>query len=275
MTQSATPETDPSAPPVRPFGHASAIPVVPSPVRAAHDLCPYLLAADGAWRSATPARDHGCAAVGVHVPLAPDKQRRLCLTEGHRRCPAYAVAIGRDPALPEQPPASQAPVLRPFPRTAPIALDHGRRTLSLSAIRGERQAAQVALAGLMAVAFVAIAFARLSGGGAELTAAGGSSPSPVPAGVAGATPSVQVTPSAVARISPSPQPSTSPTEAPVATPSPPPPSPSGVARTYRIRSGDTLSGIAAQFGTTVRKLSKLNGIDDPTRIRVGMVLQIP
>jgi LysM repeat protein len=42
-----------------------------------------------------------------------------------------------------------------------------------------------------------------------------------------------------------------------------------------VKPGDTLSGIAAQFGTTVKELAKLNGITNPSLIRVGQVLQIP
>jgi len=42
-----------------------------------------------------------------------------------------------------------------------------------------------------------------------------------------------------------------------------------------VKSGDTLSAIASRFGTTVRAISNLNGIDDPSRLSVGQVLLIP
>ena len=42
-----------------------------------------------------------------------------------------------------------------------------------------------------------------------------------------------------------------------------------------MKSGDTLSGIAARFGTTVAALKRANGITDPRLIRVGQVLVIP
>lgn len=45
-------------------------------------------------------------------------------------------------------------------------------------------------------------------------------------------------------------------------------------QTYTIRSGDTLSGIAFQFGTTVQALQRLNGITDPNRIYVGEVIRV-
>ncbi|MFN7132144.1 MAG: LysM peptidoglycan-binding domain-containing protein [Myxococcales bacterium] len=45
--------------------------------------------------------------------------------------------------------------------------------------------------------------------------------------------------------------------------------------TYTIRSGDTLSLIAARHRTTVQALASLNRIGDPNRIRPGQVLRIP
>jgi LysM repeat protein len=44
---------------------------------------------------------------------------------------------------------------------------------------------------------------------------------------------------------------------------------------YTVKSGDTLSSIATKFRSTVSKISGANGIDDPSRIRVGQVLTIP
>ncbi|WPB79553.1 LysM peptidoglycan-binding domain-containing protein [Archangium violaceum] len=44
---------------------------------------------------------------------------------------------------------------------------------------------------------------------------------------------------------------------------------------YRIRSGDTLSGIARQHNTTVDALARANNIEDPNKIREGQTLQIP
>jgi lysozyme len=46
-------------------------------------------------------------------------------------------------------------------------------------------------------------------------------------------------------------------------------------RTYTVRSGDTLSGIAARFGTTVAAIAKLNGLSNTRLIRPGQVLKIP
>ncbi|MFG2226940.1 GH25 family lysozyme [Streptomyces sp. NPDC048644] len=54
-------------------------------------------------------------------------------------------------------------------------------------------------------------------------------------------------------------------------PSKPAPKPS---TTYTVRAGDTLSGIAARYGTTVDKLAAANGIENPNLIRVGQSLEI-
>lgn len=44
--------------------------------------------------------------------------------------------------------------------------------------------------------------------------------------------------------------------------------------TYVVKSGDTLSGIAAKFGVTVKQLQEWNNISDPNKIYVGQVLKI-
>lgn len=52
----------------------------------------------------------------------------------------------------------------------------------------------------------------------------------------------------------------------------PAPTPSGT--TYTVKKGDTLSGIAAKFGTTYQKIAADNGIADPNKIYPGQVLKI-
>ena len=46
-------------------------------------------------------------------------------------------------------------------------------------------------------------------------------------------------------------------------------------RTYTVVAGDTLSGIAARFDTTVEELASLNNISDPSKLSVGQVLVLP
>lgn len=44
---------------------------------------------------------------------------------------------------------------------------------------------------------------------------------------------------------------------------------------YTVKKGDTLSGIAAKYGTTYQKLAAYNGIDTPSLIYVGQKIKIP
>ncbi|MER6860737.1 peptidoglycan-binding protein [Streptomyces pilosus] len=51
-----------------------------------------------------------------------------------------------------------------------------------------------------------------------------------------------------------------------------PPTTSG---TYTVKKGDTLSGIAATHGTTVKAMADLNGLKDPNKLSVGQKLKVP
>ncbi len=51
--------------------------------------------------------------------------------------------------------------------------------------------------------------------------------------------------------------------------------PQGKYREYQVRSGDTLTSIAAQFGTTTNTIIRLNGINDPNSLYVGQTLKLP
>lgn len=44
--------------------------------------------------------------------------------------------------------------------------------------------------------------------------------------------------------------------------------------TYTVKYGDTLSGIAAKYGTTYHKLAQINGISNPNRIYPGQKLRV-
>ena len=104
---------------------------------------------------------------------------------------------------------------------------------------------------------------------------------PVQTGTAAVRDEVSAAPVAPApvRTTPTPTPTPTPTRTPaVATTPAPAPAPTPAtssATSYTIKSGDTLSGIAARFGTTTKKLMNLNNITDANQIRIGQVLKLP
>ena len=67
-----------------------------------------------------------------------------------------------------------------------------------------------------------------------------------------------------------------PTPAPTAPkpPAPKPPAPAPKPTTYVVRSGDTLGGIAARFGTTWQALAAINGISNPNYIQAGQTIRL-
>lgn len=50
---------------------------------------------------------------------------------------------------------------------------------------------------------------------------------------------------------------------------------SSAEQTYTVKAGDTLSKIAAAYGTTYQKLASYNGIANPNIINVGQIIKIP
>jgi LysM repeat protein len=234
-------------------------------------LCPYLTTPEGSWRSASAIREHRCAAVAPPIPLALEKQRRLCLVAGHTGCATYGAAEAAKPS------GGNGLVSRPVARMTPVILDHGRFDLRFPVLHADRVSGQAVLVGVLGIALTAILVARPSGdagaAGTERSVAPGS-PDPAPTEVAVA--STSAAPEVTEAV---------PTDEPAATPLPSAstpaasptagtePSTSGA--TYKVKSGDTLSAIAARFGTTVRVLVDLNGISDPSRIRIGQVLKLP
>ncbi len=71
------------------------------------------------------------------------------------------------------------------------------------------------------------------------------------------------------------------TQRPTATPAPYTPAPTATPTVtptpvvYRVKGGDSLLGIAQQFGTTVQALQEANGIADPRTLQVGQQLVVP
>lgn len=244
-------------------------------------VCPYLLGTDGAWRASNASREHRCHAVAPAAILATDKQRRLCLVDDHVGCSTYIAAMA---AFEEAGSVLEKPLHRPVTRTAPLVLDRGRISLAIPGLP-ERGIGQGGLVALMAVAFGALAITRLGGPPlqpAVVEPGATRSPTPIESRAAEATSDATTGPAATPTLVPS---GGDPTVAPpkaTPTPSTRTPKPTeasggrgGTSGTYTVQTGDTLSGIAARHGTTWQILARLNKLDDPRRIKVGQVLEVP
>jgi hypothetical protein len=214
--------------------------------------CPHLASVDGPWHSSSPSRAHRCALLHAGRPTL-ERQRLHCLGSAHVRCPTWLDAHGE---------GGPTVGFGPFVATAPVVLEGPG--LGLPA-----QGAARRLAAPLTVIIVGVALAAL------VLARGPLAPGTSGAGDDGSSTS----PAASLRASQTPSAST-PSSAPTATPSPRPtatsaPKPTSRPRTYKVRRGDSLSSIAAKFGTTAKKLAVLNGIKNASLIRVGQVLKLP
>jgi LysM repeat protein len=141
----------------------------------------------------------------------------------------------------------------------------------------DRGAGQGGLVALMAVAFGALAITRLTGGGPDVVPAAGADGSPHPSVVASTASPTRTAPPAT----PVPSADGGPTRTlvpsdvqPTASAGTATPAATGAGATYKVKSGDTLSGIAAAHGTTWQVLAELNDIKDPSSLRVGQVLEL-
>lgn len=228
-------------------------------------ICP-LLALAGDHRSAwaTPDPRHLCHAAQSPLSLELAEQESRCLTDAHRSCErllAYRHGHSRPAKV-----ASPAPDAT-FVSTRLISVPERRR--GSATVRGplRRAAALVVAATAVAAVGVGVASGRLSG--ITLPLAGPAEPSAstaTPAPLETPTPAASPTPT-TQPTDPVPTPSATavPTLAPTATPT----------RTYVVEEGDTLSHIAALFGSSVDAIVAANGLDDPDRLTVGQVLVIP
>jgi LysM repeat protein len=218
-------------------------------------------------------------AVSPPVPLATEKQRRLCLVDAHTSCATYGAAM----AARAEPPGKLSGHSRPIARMTPVILDQGRFDVRIPAWRSDR-ASQGVLVGLLGVAFTAILLARPAdrAGAGPLVL----DPSSAPGGsaVPGASVAEDPTEPPVSRTEPPATTDDPATAAPAATADPGPGSspgsgataqPTSSGATYRVKSGDTLIAIAGRFGTTTQVLVRLNDIADPSKLKIGQILKLP
>lgn len=235
-------------------------------------ICPFLaLAADHRTVVDGYDPDHLCHALPEPDALDRSRQVQLCLSEAHGECERYLAALearrADGPALPA--PAPDARIAR-----TRLVLDPevpGRTLTGRQRALGGRSrrlvlAGVVAILGILALASGAVeAFANLVAG-----------PSATPSPTLRA--SADVTPSVVETTTPTETPP-SPTPVPATTAATPTPTPTSVPvaspRTYVVQEGDTLSVIAASFGTTVAAIQSANGMGESDVIEIGQVLVIP
>jgi nucleoid-associated protein YgaU len=213
------------------------VPAGPDAGSAALAACPNLVSVDGPWHAAAPSRAH----------------REHCLRAAHVECPAWLEAYG----------SAAAPVRAgSFVAMAPVVLEGPG--IGMPADGVARRLAAPATVVVVGLALGALLLARgpLAPGS---SGAGDDGPSATPATTAAAA---TAGPTAIPTAALTARPTARPTPTPRATAAPRP-------RTYKIKPGDSLTSIAATFGTTVKKLAALNKITNPSLIRVGQVLKLP
>jgi LysM repeat protein len=234
--------------------------------------CPYLRSADGTWRSVVPQRGQRCWGQVPPAPLDPSTQERLCRTAAHSRCDVFlaaearrADALARDHLSVDRLDGRFGVLVRPVP----LVLDSPGHS-HVPQVRGSRTRVAAAGVGIAALAIVAVAAAL---GGGNVPTATNPPPiafvSPSPAATAGPTNSTPQASGAEPSSSAAPVVTPTPQITPVPQPTPP------VARTYRVRDGDTIRSIAAKFGVSRSQLRAVNDFGFPPVLTVGQLVNIP
>ena len=266
----AAPAEAPSRPSQTALDPLAAAPV--DPVADGADLamargCPFLLAESGGWRLDVPSRDHRCGAVSPPAALSPEKQSRLCLTAAHTTCATYLASMSARGARLGAP-ATERATRWGLARTTTVIEDTGGLRSRVVALLLDRRRWPAIPAVILVTTLLVLAFSGLRGGSAT------------PVATASPTPAVTSSPTAQPSVAPTgtPAPVATPTIAPSVAPSPTTKAsvgPTATFRTYTVKSGDTLSAIASQFGTTSKAIADLNGIRVSTTLHIGQVLKIP
>jgi len=244
----------------------------PADPRRAVEACPFLIAETGDWRLSAPAREHRCAALLPLASLTFEKQARLCLTSAHTSCATYVAALAAREARTGVADLPERAGRWAFAFTTPLIEDVGGVRARVGGLLADRRTWPA----IPVIVLVASLFAlAISGVRNDRPVTALASPPATPVGSSTASAAT------IAPPSPTPSPTGSPVISPISTARATPiatvgPSPTPAFRaTYRVQSGDTLSGIAAKFHTTVSAIEKLNGITDPSRLKIGQILRIP
>jgi LysM repeat protein len=267
MTVAEAPLAEPTPRPAPPATPVAGEPDVSRVLRG----CPFLLSEAGGWRLDSPSRDHRCAAFSPPAPLAPEKQARLCLTASHTTCATYLASLAaRETRL------GRAPTNRAtrwgLARTTTVIEDPGGVRSRVLGVALDRRRWPAIPAFLLVAALLLLAITGLRGV-LPITGVAASPTAPPATELAVITQAPPLTLPPTGSVAPT---AANPTATPEPTPTAgPTPTPKPTFRTYVVRSGDTLSGIANHFHTTVSAIVALNHISDPSKLSVGQVLKIP
>ena len=234
--------------------------------------CPFLVSEAGGWRLDIPSRDHRCAAFSPAAPLAPEKQARLCLTDSHLTCATYLASVSAREVRLGAPPPERA-TRWGLARTTTVIEDPGGIPSRLITTLLDRRRWPAIPALLLVAGLFVLAVSGFRGFLPAVGAAPTPSASPAPV-VAVSTPTPQPTAPPPTPTPGPPSPTPALTQPTTGTP-PPTAQPKPTFRTYTVKPGDTLSGIASRYHTTVSAIAALNHISDPSKLRVGQVLLIP
>jgi hypothetical protein len=248
---------------------AAVIPATAAAELGTATACPFLIAADGAWRMTVPDREHRCAAFSPATSLAVSKQARLCLTANHLGCATYLASIAaREARLGTAPKADRAGRWG-IARTMPVVEEVGGLRATIGALLADRRTWPTIPAVLLATLLVALG---LSGSWGEGPATAHAGPTPTPRLLGSPVPTTTASQPGSSAVPPTGAPAT---EKPAVTPVPTPAATSSTAyTTYRVKSGDTLYVIAQKFNTTVKAIQQLNGLTSTT-LHIGQTLKIP
>jgi LysM repeat protein len=206
---------------------------------------------------------------GVDQPDEPDEEDRL-ETEPRRDETTVTIPAARLAALPVR--------RRPRPLRPLRAIGSGewegapppaRQPLIRRGPLGGHGRAVTAVTGLLVLALAVFVLPSLFLGGGQAGV------SPTDGATAGATGAPSASPATDGSPPPGPsaRPGTTPSDGPAASVGTP--RPERTPQAYRVRRGDTLSGIAARFRVRIDLLECVNGIRDPDVLSVGQVLIIP